>query len=262
MHIEQQLEFIDNLPALPALPTPRVGVIQTLATARNLSLELPIDPNKESATVGPDMMNVYVPGVSVQNREDVDNCKLLMQNAASQKYDMVKELHQWYSFYTEGLRTLGWTINKIHAQDKIIQRTGLTMDAVAFDILQSLVGANAPHLAALAGKAVEGVKGEDGLIQIYNRNAAKGYDAVFDISPVWQTREGSPMMILSYMSVDVRESTRGILWWKSTTKSTAIKSQATPVYLNTQVYARVRNKVLEKLGNAADDFLDNIPGFQ
>ncbi|MNP83222.1 hypothetical protein D3C76_1821070 [compost metagenome] len=70
------------------------------------------------------------------------------------------------------------------------------------------------------------------------------------------------MMILSCTSVDVRESTRGILWWKSTTKSTAVKSQATPVYLNTQVYARVRNTVLGKLGTAAEDFIDSIPGFQ
>ena len=259
MHIEQQLEFLDSLPALPAR---RVTDSQVLPTIRNFSADVPLDPNKESGTVGPDMMNIYVAGVSVQNREDVDSCKLLMQNAASQKYDMVKELHQWYTFYTEGLRKLGWTISNFNSQDKIIHRTGLTMDAVAFEILQKLVGANAPRLAALTGKAVEGVKGEDGLIQIYNRNAQKGYQAVFDISPVWQTREGSPMMILSCTSVDVRESTRGILWWKSTTKSTAVKSEATPVYLNTQVYARVRNKVLEKLGNAAEDFLDDIPGFQ
>ena len=254
MHIEQQLEFMESLPSLPQIKTPRAFSAQPD--------NLPIDPSKESGTVGPDMMNVFVPGVSLQNRDDVDNCKLLMQNAASQKYDIKKELEQWYNFYVEGLRNLGWTYSKISIQNKIIQRTGLTMDAVAFDILQSLVGANAPRLAQLTGKAVEGVKGDDGLIRIYDRNAAKGYQADFDISPVWQTREGAPMMILSFISVDVRESSRGILWWKSTTKSTAVKSMATPVYLNTQVYGRVRNKVLEKLGNAADEFLDNIPGFQ
>lgn len=253
MHIEQRLEFLDTLPALPA---------RTKPAFRGYSADKPTDESKESASVGPDMMNIYMPGVKTQNREDVDHCKLLMQNAASQKFDMIKELHEWYNFYTTGLRTLGWTIQKIHAQDKIIQKTGLTMDAVAFDILQSLVGANAPRLAALAGKAVDGVKGENGLIEIYNRNAEKGTQATFDISPIWETREGSPMMILSCATVDVRESTRGILWWKSTTKSTAVKSQATPVYLNTQVYGQVRNAVLQKLGNASNDFLDSIPGFQ
>jgi hypothetical protein len=253
MHIEQRLEFIDSLPALP---------IQTKPIARSFFAETPIDPSKESATVGPDMINIFEPGVSIQNHDDVNACKLLMQNAASQKYDMINELHQWYEFYTNGLRNLGWTLQKIHAQNVVILRTGLTMDAVAFDILQSLVGANAPRLAALAGKAVESVKGNDGLVQIYNRDAKKGYEATFDISPVWETREGAPMMILSCASVDVRESTRGILWWKSTTKSTAVKSQATPVYLNTQVYEKIRKTVLERLGTAAHDYLQNIPNFQ
>lgn len=254
MHIEERLEFIDSLPSLPQTKKPRA-----FSTKPD---DLPIDPSKESATVGPDMMNIFVPGVDLQNRQDVDNCKLLMQNAASQKYDIKKELEQWYNFYVDGLRNLGWTYSKVANQNKIIQKTGLTMDSVAFDILQSLVGANAPRLAQLAGKAVEGVKGDDGLIKIYERNADKGYKADFDISPVWQTREGAPMMILSYISVDVRESSRGILWWKSTTKSTAVKSMATPVYLNTQLYDGYRNKVLQKLGNAADNFLDSIPGFQ
>ncbi|NUU34126.1 hypothetical protein [Pseudomonas sp. C2B4] len=258
MHIEERLEFLDSLPPLKT-PTTRAFSAE-LPTAKNT--QVPIDPDKESGTVGPDMMNIYLPGVSVQNREDVDNCKLLMQNYASQKYDKVKELHQWYKEYTDGLFKLGWTINQIHSQNKIIQKTGLTMDAVAFDILQSLVGTNAPRLAALTGKAVEGVKSEDGLIKIYDRNASKGYEATFDISPAWQTREGSPMMILSCTSVDIRESSRGILWWKSTTRSTTVKSEATPVYLNTKVYGLVRNKVLQLLGNAADDFLDSIPGYQ
>lgn len=259
MHIEERLEFLDSLPEFPVQKhsTPRAF---SAGTATNT--DVPIDPSKESGTVGPDMLNIFIPGVSVQNREDVDNCKLLMQNAASQQYDMVKELHQWYQVYTEGLRKLGWTIQKIHAQDKIIRRVGLTMDAVAFDILQSLVGANAPRLAQLTSKAVEGVKSQDGLIQIYERKASKGYEATFDISPVWQTAQGSPMMILSCTSVDVRESTRGILWWKSTRTSTTVKSQATPVYLNTVVYSRVRQGVLDKLGKAADDYLDSIPGFQ
>lgn len=254
MYIEERLDFVESLPSLPQVKTPRAFS----AKPDNL----PIDPSKPSGTVGPNMMDVFVDGVSVQNREDVDHCKLLMQNAASQKYDIKKELEQWYTYYIQGLRNLGWTYSKINIQDKIIQKTGLTMDAVAFDILQGLVGANAPHLAMLAGKAVEGVKSEDGLIKIYERNADKGYTANFDITPAWQTREGAPMMILSFISVDIRESSRGILWWKSTTKSTAVKSMATPVYLNTQVYGRVRGKVLEKLGKAAEDFLDDIPGYQ
>ena len=77
MHIEERLEFVDSLPALPAVIKPRAFSLNTPDT--------PIDPDKESGTVGPEMMNIYMPGVSEQNREDVDNCKLLVQNAAIHK---------------------------------------------------------------------------------------------------------------------------------------------------------------------------------
>ncbi|VVO16544.1 hypothetical protein [Pseudomonas fluorescens] len=253
MHMEQRLEFIELLPK----PTPA-----PYRTPRVASLIPPIDPSKESGTVGPEMMNVYLPGVAVQNREDVDNCKLLMQNAASQKYDPTKQLHEWYKFYTEGLSKLGWVTQAHQVKDITIKKTGLTMDAVAFEILQGLVGANAPRLLELAGKAVSGIKDDQGLIDIYNRNTKVGHEAKFDISPVWQTSDGSPMMIFNCTSVDVSESSRGILWWKSTSQSTTVKSAATAAYLNVKVYDQIRASVLKKLGRAAEDFLEGIPGFQ
>ena len=253
MHMEQRLEFIDLLPALPA---PTTSSIRRFATPQV------VDPTKESGTVGPETMNIYLPGVSEQNREDVDCCKLLMQNAASQKYDPIKQLHEWYKYYAEGLAKLGWVTQAFQVKNQTIKKTGLTMDAVALEVLQGLVGANAPRLLDLTRKAVEGVKKDQGLIDIYNRHAKVGHDTKFDMSPVWQTREGSPMMILNCTSVNVRESTRGILWWKSTTQSTDIKSAASAVYLNVSVYSRIRASVLDKLGKAAEDFLEGIPGFQ
>ncbi|WP_095052914.1 hypothetical protein [Pseudomonas sp. Irchel s3b2] len=254
MHIEERLEFVDSLPALPAVIKPRAFSLNTPDT--------PIDPNKESGTVGPEMMNIYMPGVSEQNREDVDNCKLLVQNAASQLYDPIKELHQWYTYYVNSLAKLGWVTQAFQVKNQTIRNSGLTMDVLAVHVLQGLVGANAPKLAALAVKAVEGVKSDQGLINIYNRKSNVGSDAKFDMSPVWQTPQGSPMMVLNCNTLNVSESTRGILFWKSTSQSTTIRTAAQTSYLNLAVYDRVRYSVLDKLGQAAEDYLDGIPGFQ
>lgn len=254
MHLEQRLEFIDSLPALPAIIRPRAFSANTADTA--------IDPNKESATVGPEMINVYMPGVSEQSREDVDNCKLLVQNAASQLYDPIKDLHRWYDYYIQSLAKLGWVTQAFQVKNQTIKSSGLTMDVLAVHVLQGLVGANAPKLAQLAAIAVEGIKSDEGLINIYNRKANVGSDAKFDLSPVWQTSQGSPMMVLNCNTLNVRESTRGILFWKSTSQSTAIRTAAQASYLNLAVYERVRHSVLDKLGQAADDYLEGIPGFE
>ncbi|MNP42969.1 hypothetical protein D3C76_1367630 [compost metagenome] len=136
------------------------------------------------------------------------------------------------------------------------------MDIVAAHVLQGLVGANAPKLVELLFKAVEGVKNDQGLIDIYNRKSNVGSDAKFDASPIWQTNEGSPMMILNCNTLNVKESSRGILFWKSTSQETQIKTAAQAVYLNLEVYSQVRDGVLKKLGKAAEDALGGIPGYQ
>ncbi|WP_458373525.1 hypothetical protein [Pseudomonas laurylsulfatiphila] len=250
MHIEQRLEFLDSLPALPMAKN---------IFARTFAEETPIDPSKESGTVGQEMINIFMENVSVQNRKDVNNCKTLVQNAATALYDPVKELHQWYEYYTNTLAKLGWITQAAQVKDKLIKQSGLTMDVVAVHVLQGLVGANAPKLAELAFKAIDGVKSNEGLINLYNRKADVGSDTKFDMSPIWQTKEGSPMMILNCNSLDVRESSRGILFWKSTSQETRIKTAAQAVYLNLDVYDQIRQLVLEKIGASAKGTLAEIP---
>lgn len=254
MYIEERLEFVDSLPAVPAALKRRAFAAVTE--------EKPIDPTKESATVGPEMINIYLAGVSEQNREDVDNCKLLVQNAANQLFDPIKELQQWYKYYIDSLARLGWVIQAAQFKNQTIQKSGLTMDILAVYAAQSLLQGNAPRLAQSAAKAVEGVKSNQGLIDLYNRRANVGTDAKFDMSPVWQTAQGSPMMILNCNTLNVRESTRGILFWKSTSQSTSFTTAVQASYLNVSVYNRVREPVLAKLGQAAEDYLETIPGLQ
>nr|WP_180204049.1 hypothetical protein [Pseudomonas sp. SbOxS1]NYU03874.1 hypothetical protein [Pseudomonas sp. SbOxS1] len=253
MHIEQRLEFLDSLPALPATSMPSI---------RAFAPEFPIDPSKSSGTVGKEMINLFMEGVSLQNRKDVNNCKQLVQNAATNRYDPQKELYQWYKYYVDTMQKLGWVIQASQLKEQTIKRSGLTMDTVALYVMQSFVGANISKLAELAGKGVENIKKSDGLVNIYNSTANVGSDAKFDMSPIWETKEGYPMMILNCNSLNVSESSRGILWWKSTTQETRIKTAAQAVYLNVDSYAGIRQGVLEKIGQSAKNALSEIENME
>lgn len=256
MHIQERLEFLDSLPALPIKPAlPGGTIIQTLSTDK------PIDPNKDGGTVGPEMINIYLAGVSEQNRKDVDNCKLLVQNAADKMYDPINEMYEWFKYYANGLTKLGWVVQASQMKEQVIKQTGLTMDVVAIHVIQSLIQGDAQKLLGLSKQALENIKGDGNLINLYNRKANVGHDAKFDMSPVWQTAEGSPMMILNCNSLNVKESTKGILFWKSTSQETAIKTAAQAVYLNTEIYGGLRDEVLKKLGQAGKDWLGDLPDF-
>jgi hypothetical protein len=251
MHIEERLEFIDSL-TLPLITSPRTFAPNDKPL---------VDPNKDGGSVTPDNINVYFAGVSQQNREDVDASKLLMQNAANKLFPNDDQLVDWYKYYTNGLSKIGWVLQAKQMQSYTIKKVGLTMDAVALDVLQGLIGNKAALFAELAGKAVDIVKGNEQLIRIYDSNVKVGKQTKFDIAPVWQDNDGYAQMILNCTSVDVRESTRGILWWKSTHQSTTVESGAVQTYLNPRVYEQLRAAVLQKLGQGGKDFIAQLPDF-
>jgi hypothetical protein len=255
MQIEQRLEFIDSL-VMPEIITPR-----SIEPYNSTINETPSDPNKNGASVLPDTINVYFAGVSQQNRDDVDACKLLMQNAATKMFPNDNQLIDWYKFYVNGLFNLGWAKQAHQLQDYTIKKTGLTMDAVALDVLTGLIGNKALLFAELAGKAVDIIKGDQKYINIYERNLKVGQQTKFDIAPVWQDADGYATMILNCTSVDVRESTKGILWWKSTRQSTSVKSGAVQTYLSPRHFDPLRDAVYEKIGKAGKDFIGKLPDF-
>lgn len=254
MLLEQQLEFIDSL-VMPKTQKP-----YSIKPFSSPADKIPIDPDKNGASVSPDTINVYFAGVSQQNRDDVDACKLLMQNAATVKFPDDDQLIDWYKFYVNGLFQIGWAKTTFQMQDYTIKRTGLTMDAVALDVLKGLIGNKAMLFSELAGKAVDMVKGDQKYIDLYERNVKVGKQAKFDIAPVWQDANGYATMILNCTSVDVRESSRGILWWKSTSQSTTVKSGAVQTYL-TKRFEPLRDAVYAKIEKNGLDFIAQLPDF-
>lgn len=250
MYTEERLEFVDSL-TLPSVSSIRVPRAYSSEAAV-------IDPTQDRASVAPSTINLFQGGVSEQNQADVEQSKLLMQLAADKAFPEENQLFEWYRFYTQGLAKLGWVISGKQMDNYTINKKALTIDAVAIELFTSLAGANAAAFAALAQKATGALQNNEGKIQIFERNKKLGLTQKFDVSPCAQTAEGSPWMILNCISVDIQQTTTGILFWKSTSDSTKVKAGAQIVTLNRQVYGIVRDKVLAKLGKIAEDSIDNL----
>ncbi|AWY42526.1 hypothetical protein DKY63_22490 [Pseudomonas putida] len=255
MLIEQRLEFIDSLASLPSVITPR-------AFADFTSNQPPHDINKPTASVMPGTIDAFLPGVSQQTIDDVNLCKLVMQNAASKLYPEDAQLFEWYKYYVEGLKKLGWVIQNKDIQEVTIRRIGLTMDQVALEVSRGLIGANAAQILATVGKlAVDAVQQNPRAIEIFNYGYKLGKQAKFDIAPVWVDNNGQANMVLNCISLDARESTRGILFWKSTRQSTTIKTGAVRTYLDNNVFARLRDAMYQKYSDAGQKFIEELPDF-
>lgn len=255
MHLEQRLEFIDDLPALPLITMPRTfsGVSEN---------QPPHDINKPTASVMPGTIDAFLPGVSQQIIDDVNLCKLVMQTDADRLYPEEAQLFEWYKHYVNGLKKLGWVIQNKDIQETTIRRVGLTMDQVALEVAKGLIGANGAEILGNVGKqAVEAVQKNPQAIEIFNRGAKLGTQAKFDIAPVWVDNNGQANMVLNCISLDARESTRGILFWKSTRQSTALKTGAVRTYLDNRIFSTIRELIYKKFSSHAEKFIEGLPDF-
>ncbi|MGH8387830.1 MAG: hypothetical protein ACRESJ_20475 [Pseudomonas sp.] len=254
MHLEERLEFIASLPALPVAPPS----IRTF-----LSPETPAhDTNKPTASVMPDTIDAFLPGVSQETIDDVNLCKLIMQNAATKFFPKDEQLFEWYKYYVDGLSKIGWVIQNKNLQEITINKVGLTMDQVALEVAKGLVGGNAAQvLANVAKQAVAHVQQSPRAIDIFTREKRLGTQAKFDIAPVWVDAGNRANMVLNCISLDARESTRGILFWKSTRQSTTIKTGAVRTYLDNKTFSGIRSAIYDKYVEEGKKFILDLPDF-
>jgi hypothetical protein len=61
--------------------------------------------------------------------------------------------------------------------------------------------------------------------------------------------------------LDARESSRGILFWKSTRQSTTIKSGAVRTYLDSKVFSRLSDSLYDKYTEAGKKYILDLPDF-
>jgi hypothetical protein len=210
----------------------------------------------------PDTINAYFPGVSQQIIDDVNLCKLVMQRAATAKFPDNKQLFEWFKYYTDGLSSLGWAIQNKSIQEVTIRRVGLTIDQVALEVAKGMLGADAAvTLSKVAKQAVETVQNTPRAIDIFNSSSKTGAEIKYDIAPVWVDNHGQANMVVNCISLDARESTRGILFWKSTKQSTAVKTGAVRLYIDNNIFSGLRAKLISKYSAAASKFIDDLPDF-
>lgn len=150
MLLEQRLEFIDSLPALPRITQPR------MYGPAGFSDKPQHDINKPTASVMPDTIDAFLPGVPQETIDDVNLCKLVMQNAATKLYPKDEQLFEWYRYYVDGLSKFGWVTQNRNIQEVTINKVGLTMDQVALEMAAGMIGAGpAQVLAGIAKQAVD-----------------------------------------------------------------------------------------------------------
>lgn len=211
-------------------------------------------PTGDGATIAGHSVVSFVSGLDQQNREDVLNSTLLMQLAATKKFDKVGQRQQWFRFYTEGLGKLGWTVASSAIEAYVPKQQSFTMDEVALEIIDSVAAGSG--FAATAKKAFDALKEQPQALAVFeSQNSHMG---MFEILPCAQTAEGNVSMVLNCMQFETNSLRHKVLFFTYQQRAIAIYRSAQLAVLNTGVYSQAREAVLEKLGAGAKRFLAHL----
>jgi hypothetical protein len=138
-----------------------------------------------------------------------------------------------------------------------MQNDSFSADQVVLEVLKSVVSEDVLGLITSTFKALKDLGDGSDQVKMFENATAGTHNGNFQAYPVYPDQLGVGLAFSGYELITTENITR-FLWFTFSRKSTQISAAAQAVTLNEEVYARVRTKVLEKLGKAANDFVDGL----
>lgn len=251
-NVEQIQKYIEKL------ELPDSEQLQELIVKPRGKSVLRNEDNEESAVVNAGSLSSFTQNLTGQQKFDVQNSTLLAQLAATKKFDRYKQTEEWYKFYIKVLENIGWIMPSFAFDTYTSGSQTINIDKAVLDILSVIVGPSGLDLISRTMGALEALDEDSRPMQIWNANSNSGNDGVFQIYPV-DVVNGDLVMILAGMGFSADKHVSNFLWFSWETTSINLKRYADKCILNEQVYAQVREAVVEKLG---DNALDVVAGIE
>lgn len=243
----------------------------TVATMRNAAVELvrsttiasefyDAEPvaNVEEGFVNGGSIVAFGPGVSRQNKKDVLNSTLFAQRAADYRHERETEPDRWYDLYVDVLGTVGWRVDGFQFTQFASQTNEFTVEEVVTSVIQALGDSAGLDRVTRSIRALAALGGEDGRIQLFNKNSRAQFRGAFQIGTATEN-EGVVTMSLGTFYFTHDADVTNLVLFRFGRDSTAFYAGAQQATLNSDVYAAVREAIVEKLTKELPDSLAKFP---
>lgn len=212
----------------------------------------------ESAQVNLGSLTSFTQNLSGRQKEDVQNSTLLAQLASNKVFDRFKKPMEWYANYTNVLSKVGWIIPAFNFDTFKPSGSQVRIYDVVLDLVSTIASGIEVKLVARTMDALEAQSDASKQMTIWDASAASKDKGNFQIFPVDALGNGDIVMILSGMQFDVSSVHSRFLWWTWQSQTIRLQRAVTKCVLNEQIYAKVRQAVIDKLGNSANDFVAGL----
>jgi hypothetical protein len=198
----------------------------------------------------------FVVGLTDQQKSDTLNSTLLAQLAASKQVNRDSDPQAWYDQYINVLSQVGWVLQNFSFTQ--YQASGSTFDVntVVLEVLAEVATGDELSAATATLAALEANPSGDGatLLNTETHSASQGNFQIAVASNV----NGTVIMKLGVFYFSTTDTIVQILGFRFGSSSTSFFKDAEVINLNNDVYSLVRDAVIAKLGDKAQQFVVDL----
>lgn len=221
--------------------------------------DLPLEEEQPaSGAVDGNIIASFIDGVTGQQKNDVLNSCLLAQLAANAKFRRASQPVEWTNFYGSVLMNLAWVVPSFRFTTLRTSAQRFTIDQVILKLVQSFL--NPAEISQLTAtmEAMKALENQDRRFVIFERNSTSQSDGNFQVDSVGTSADGTLSLKLGAYSFDTNTSVTNVLWFSFSGNSTVLKVSKSTFVLNEEVFARIREPIVNKLGQRAIDFIGGL----
>lgn len=246
--IEHASKFIEELdipapdPSLKKIPKGELAILAN---------------DKAGAAIDAGSLVSFVSGISPIHKSDVLNSTLLAQLAADKQYNRFTDTRLWYSFYTSVLSNVGWVVPAFAFRQYRPSGSSLVLSDAVLQILAAVATGNELAILTASLNALRDKPENEGALTLFDRQSFPENLGTFQIFPVGED-DGQLVMALAALQFNAVKHVTRFLWFRWESVQSSLFQSAQKAVLNEAVYSRVRQQVIDKLGDNASKFIDDL----
>lgn len=213
----------------------------------------------QSLVVGSGLV-VAAENVPRQTREDLVNCTLFAQLAASGEVADPAKVNLWYDAYFRALTALGWSQSDSNFEDYEFKSGKAEAHKAVIQVLAALLGPQAAAIAVVktAIEALQSMEANSPWITLFDRQSKVGKSARFQVATAQVDPGGLIQVALCAFSLKAASSQTQVLFFRYSSSSTRLKYAAGKATIYVAALKQVRAQVAERLAAYRSSYVGQV----
>lgn len=199
----------------------------------------------------------FVSEVNGQRRDDVLNSVLLAQLAANKQFPGEDQSIEWYKAFVKVLNNIGWAIEEAEFSHFESKDDVFEVQNVIIEILTAAFGGSFITIITKTLSAIGSLADGSGKITVFEKNTHSLSKGAFQIGLAKEENGVVSLQIGTFLITSSNEIKR-ILFFKSSKDKTSLDYCSRTGTLNEEIYGKIRESVVEKLGGKVVEFIAEV----